>query len=162
MELVEIQSSPFPGKSIVPDGCRARFDRRLTRGETMESVRQSIYSALEGLKDWRLEYTTARVDCYTGRLLEMPDFHAGWVLDRQSAWVPKLQRGLQSAGLAADFYAVPFCTNGSYSAGEAKIPTVIFGPSTVKLAHVVDEYIEIEELLRGAEGFVGLAKELGG
>jgi acetylornithine deacetylase/succinyl-diaminopimelate desuccinylase-like protein len=42
----------------------------------------------------------------------------------------------------------------------AKIPTIVFGPSTVKLAHVVDEYIEIEELIRGAEGFIGLAKEL--
>ncbi len=160
MELVEIQSFPFPGKSIVPDSCRVRFDRRLTRGETMEGVQQSICDALATLIDWRFDYTTARVDTYTGKVLEMPDFHAGWAMDPDSEWLPKAQGGLQSAGLNAEFYAVPFCTNGSYSAGEAKIPTLIFGPSTVKLAHVIDEYIEIEELLRGARGFIGLAKEL--
>jgi acetylornithine deacetylase/succinyl-diaminopimelate desuccinylase-like protein len=158
MELVEIQSFPFPGKSIVPDGCGARFDRRLTRGETKESVLNSIRGALEGLRDWSVEYTTAHVDCYTGQELEMPDFHAGWAIDPKSEWLDKARRGLHAAGLAADFYAVPYCTNGSYSAGEAKIPTIVFGPSTIKLAHAIDEYIEIDELLRGAEGFVGLAK----
>ncbi len=161
MELVEIQSFPFPGKSIVPDGCQVRFDRRLTRGETMESVMGSLRGALAGLKDWQAEYTTAHVDCYTGKALEMPDFHAGWAMEPQNAWVQRAQRGLRAAGLPGDFYAVPFCTNGSYSAGQAKIPTVIFGPSTVRLAHVVDEYIEIDELLRGAAGFVGIAQEMG-
>jgi putative selenium metabolism hydrolase len=160
MELVEIQSLPFPGKSIVPDGCRAIFDRRLTRAETEESVLNSIRGALAGLKDWSVEYTTAHVDCYTGKALEKPDFHAGWAIDPKSEWLEKARRGLQAAGLPADFYAVPYCTNGSYSAGEAKLPTIVFGPSTIKLAHAIDEYIEIDELMRGAEGFVGLAKEL--
>jgi acetylornithine deacetylase/succinyl-diaminopimelate desuccinylase-like protein len=41
------------------------------------------------------------------------------------------------------------------------VPTIIYGPSTIKLAHAIDEYIETGELLRGAEGFVGLARELG-
>jgi putative selenium metabolism hydrolase len=160
MELVEIQSFPFPGKSIVPDGCRALFDRRLTRGETKDSVLNSIRGALEGLKDWSADYAPAHVDCYTGQRLETPDFHAGWAIDQRSEWLEKAKRGLHAAGLAADSYAVPFCTNGSYSAGEAKVPTIVFGPSTIELAHAIDEYIELEELLRGADGFVGLAKGL--
>lgn len=160
MELVEIQSFPFPGKSIVPDGCRARFDRRLTSGETGEGVLNSIRGALAGLKDWKVEFTTAHVKCYTGQELQMPDFHAGWAIDSKSEWLEKARRGLQAAGLEADFCAVPYCTNGSYTAGEAKIPTIVFGPSTIKLAHAIDEYIEIDELMRGAEGFVGLAKGL--
>ncbi len=160
MELVEIQSFPFPGKSIVPDGCRMRFDRRLTRDETMESVANSVKHALDGLRDWSFEYALARVDCYTGKTLQMPDFHAGWAMEPGSEIVQRGKAGLRSAGLAGDFYAVPYGTNGSYSAGEAKIPTVVFGPSTIKLAHAIDEYIEVEELLRGTEGFVGLARAL--
>lgn len=160
MELVEIQSLPFPGKSIVPDGCLARFDRRLTRGETKESVLDSIRQALTGLSNWSVEYTTAHADCYTGQQLEMPDFHAGWAIDLQSEWLAKAKRGLSAAGLAPDFYAVPYCTNGSYCATEARIPTLVFGPSTIKLAHAIDEYIEIQELMRGARGFVELAKAL--
>jgi putative selenium metabolism hydrolase len=160
MELVEIQSHPFPGKSIVPDGCRARFDRRLVRGETMDGVLDSLRVVLDGLKDWRVEFTTARVECYTGQVLAMPDFHAGWAIDQQSPWLLNAMDGLKAAGLEPDFYAVPYCTNGSYSAGAAKTPTIVFGPSTIKLAHAIDEYIEIEDLLRGTAGFVGLAQAL--
>ncbi|MGB8646032.1 MAG: YgeY family selenium metabolism-linked hydrolase [Anaerolineae bacterium] len=160
MELAEIQSFPFPGKSIVPDGCRARFDRRLMRGETMESVLDSFRRALVGLDGWSVEYTTARVDCYTGQALEQPDFFPAWALDQTSEWYRLAVRGLESAGLAPEHFVAPYCANGSYSAGVAGIPTLIFGPSTIKLAHAVDEYIEVEELLRGAAGFVGLAREL--
>ncbi len=160
MELAEIQSFPFPGKSIVPDLCRARFDRRLMRGETMESVLDSFRAALADLKDWSVEYTTARVDCYTGHVLELPDFFPAWALDQGSIWYDKAARGLKSAGLVPDHFVAPYCANGSYSAGQAGIPTMIFGPSTIRLAHAVDEYIEVPELLRGAEGFVGLAREL--
>ncbi len=160
MELAEIQSFPFPGKSIVPDGCRARFDRRLMRGETMESVLDSFRQALTGLKDWSVEYTTARVDCYTGKVLEQPDFFPAWALDQESDWYAKAVRGLESVGLLCGHFVAPYCTNGAYSAGVAGIPTIIFGPSTIRLAHAVDEYIEVADLMCGAEGFVGLARAL--
>ena len=42
--------------------------------------------------------------------------------------------------------------------GEAGIPTVGYGPGREKLAHIVDEYIEEEELYRtkrGIEGIIG-------
>jgi acetylornithine deacetylase/succinyl-diaminopimelate desuccinylase-like protein len=161
MELSEIQSFPFPGKSIVPDGCRARFDRRLTRGETAENVLESFRKALEGLDGWQVEFTTAHVDCFTGQVLEMPDFHPAWALDVESPWYSRARQGLAKAGLGGEHFIAPYCTNGSYSAGLAGIPTIIFGPSTIALAHAVDEYIEIEELLRGAAGFAGLAEQLG-
>ena len=161
MELAEIQSFPFPGKSIVPDGCRVLFDRRLVRGETMASVLESFRQALAGLDAWQIEFATAHVDCFTGKVLEMPDFHPGWAIDTAGDWYGRAARGLRTAGLEPAPFVAPYCTNGSYSAGRAGIPTIIFGPSTIELAHGIDEYIEVEELLRGAEGFVGLARELG-
>jgi acetylornithine deacetylase/succinyl-diaminopimelate desuccinylase-like protein len=38
---------------------------------------------------------------------------------------------------------------------------MIFGPSSGLLAHCVDEFIAIDELLCGAEGYWCLAQELG-
>jgi putative selenium metabolism hydrolase len=38
LELTDIKSSPYPGASVVPDYCRATYDRRLLVGETRESV----------------------------------------------------------------------------------------------------------------------------
>lgn len=40
-----------------------------------------------------------------------------------------------------------FCTNGSHYAGEAGIPCIGIGPGRENLAHTVDEYIELDELV---------------
>ncbi|MDR2137564.1 MAG: YgeY family selenium metabolism-linked hydrolase, partial [Synergistaceae bacterium] len=53
-----------------------------------------------------------------------------------------------------------FCTNGSYYAGKAGIPTVGYGGSMENLAHIVDEYIEIEQLVKACEGYCGIVKRL--
>ena len=38
LELTDIKSAPYPGASVVPNYCRATYDRRLLVGETKESV----------------------------------------------------------------------------------------------------------------------------
>ena len=50
-----------------------------------------------------------------------------------------------------------FCTNGSHAAVECGIPTIGFGPSVETLAHRVDEYIEIEQLLLSEKGYKNIA-----
>jgi acetylornithine deacetylase/succinyl-diaminopimelate desuccinylase-like protein len=40
------------------------------------------------------------------------------------------------------------------------IPTVAFGPSRESLAHVDDEYIEIDQLVAGCRGYYGIAAEV--
>jgi acetylornithine deacetylase/succinyl-diaminopimelate desuccinylase-like protein len=75
--------------------------------------------------------------------------------------VQKAKKGLLKAGNSAEYGTAKFCTNGSYSAGVAGVPTIIFGPSSGMLAHCQDEHIDIRELLEGAEGYWGLATELG-
>ena len=42
LELTDVKSSPYPGASVVPEYCRATYDRRLLVGETKESVFQPI------------------------------------------------------------------------------------------------------------------------
>lgn len=49
LELTDIKSSPYPGASVVPDYCRATYDRRLLVGETKESVIAPLESALAEL-----------------------------------------------------------------------------------------------------------------
>ncbi|EQJ38412.1 M20/M25/M40 family metallo-hydrolase, partial [Clostridioides difficile] len=53
-----------------------------------------------------------------------------------------------------------FCTNGSHYAGEAGIRTIGFGPSKENLAHTIDEYIELDQLFKGAEGYYGILKSV--
>ena len=82
-----------------------------------------------------------------------PDFHPAWITDRSSPLIEKSLMALQEGGLKAELYTANYCTNGSYTAGVAKIPTIIFGPSSVSLAHQNDEYIAIQDLLDGADGY---------
>lgn len=161
MELIDGISSPYPSQSTLPFNFRMHYDRRLLQEETIESVLDSIKTALEGLPDWKTGFLRIKSKTYTGKIIDELDFHPGWILDSASPWIKKAQAGLQMYGLEPQLFFAQYCTNGSQTAGVEKIPTMIFGPSSVSLAHHVDEYIEINELLRGFEGYTGLAKSLG-
>jgi acetylornithine deacetylase/succinyl-diaminopimelate desuccinylase-like protein len=81
-------------------------------------------------------------------------------VEPDSKWVEHGLAGLKMAGIPQVTYGTPYCTNGSGSAGERDIPTIIFGPGSVLVAHVTDEYIEIPDLVRSVSGFMGIAKSL--
>ena len=158
-ELVEIVSAPFPGNSIVPDGCRARVDCRLLVGETPESLLSRFTQALSpevevGL--WQVE-----VHLFTGQRLETPDFHQAWTISPESPLVKAGLRALESIGLPAETYVVPYCCNAS-AVTQAGAPTIVFGPGDIAQAHSVDEWVEINELTQAANGLKLLAQELMG
>jgi putative selenium metabolism hydrolase len=159
MELVEIVSSPFPGTSIVPDRCTVRWDRRLVRGETRTGVLDHIRDALDGITQVEVEYLDVSVPCYTGATLRSDDFHPAWVIAPDH---PLVRAALASAGPDAHTVAIPYCTNGSGSAGDGGIPSVIIGPGDPRQFHVVDEYIEVEQLRRGVEIYGAMIATLGG
>jgi putative selenium metabolism hydrolase len=159
-ELVEIISSPYPGTSMVPDGCRARFDRRLVRGETRDSVLAGFRDVVRDIDGVEVSYLQVTLPCYTGETIVMEDFHPAWVTPRDSELVKCAERALAAVGLPVDYFASRYCANGSASAGEMNIPTLIFGPSTPVVAHTIDEYIEIEQLVRGTEAYMALSVEI--
>jgi acetylornithine deacetylase/succinyl-diaminopimelate desuccinylase-like protein len=152
MELIEIISSPYPGECTVPFGCHLRFDRRLVSGETRDLIMKEIETALAGIDHWESGFQLDGFTTYTGVELVNEQFYPGWLIAPDSIWLQKAQRGMELAGLDPDPIVVPYCTNASFSAGVAGIPSMIFGPSTIELAHIVDEYIEIDELMRYYQG----------
>lgn len=159
-ELVEIVSSPYPGTSIVPDGCRIRIDRRLVQGETREGVLASYRDALRGIDGVDVKYLTVTLPCYTGAEIVAEDFHAAWVAPRDSDIVKRAERALASIDMPIDYFASRYCANGSASAGEMNIPTLIFGPSDPAVAHIVDESLDVEELIRGVEAYMAIGVEM--
>jgi putative selenium metabolism hydrolase len=161
MEPIQLISSPYPSASTIPYACQIVFDRRMVRGETRESVLALHQSALEGLEGSSMQIPEVSVECYTGRKISKQDFHPAWSVDPVSNWVQLAIQGLESAGIQPVTYGTPFCTNGSGSAGERGLPTIVFGPGSVHLAHVTDEYIEAAELVQSVKGFAGLAQALG-
>ncbi len=164
--LTDIKSSPYPGASVVPDYCKATFDRRLLVGETKESVLAPILKLIEELKkeDAELEvkasYAVGEERCFTGEVIQGERFFPGWLYDEEDEFVQAAYKGLKSAGINPEITHYSFCTNGSHYAGEKGIRTIGFGPSKENLAHTIDEYIEQEQLFKGAEGYYGILKSV--
>jgi len=166
LELTDIKSSPYPGASVVPDYCRATYDRRLLVGETKESVLLPLVKLLEQAKaeDPQLAaqvgFASGAEKCYTGAAIAGERFFPGWLYDEQDEFVQAALAGLRAAGLNPEITQYSFCTNGSHYAGEAGIKTIGFGPSRENLAHTIDEYIEVEQLLQAAAGYYGILKSV--
>jgi putative selenium metabolism hydrolase len=164
--LTDIKSSPYPGASVVPDYCKATFDRRLLTGETREGVLSPIESLLEELRkedselQVKVSYAIGRETCYTGETIEGERFFPGWLYDMEDEFVQAAYRGLNEAGINPEVTQYSFCTNGSHYAGEKGIRTIGFGPSKENLAHTIDEYIEQEQLFIGAKGYYGILKSV--
>lgn len=160
--LTDIISTPYPGASVVPSHCRATYDRRLLVGETPESVLQPFQAIIDRLTQTvpdfkaKVSYASGTETCYTGRTIEADRFFPGWCAKPEDDYVQKTLNGIQSAGVKTRIAYFPFCTNGSHYAGEAGIATIGFGPSYEHLAHVTDEYIEEDQLIKATEGYMGI------
>jgi putative selenium metabolism hydrolase len=162
LELTDIKSSPYPGLSVVPEYCRATYDRRLLVGETKEAVLEPIRELIAALEaddpDFKaaVSFAVGEAMCYTGNPIHAERFFPAWVYDTDDPFVQTAYRGLKDAGLDPEISHYAFCTNGSHYAGEAGIRTIGFGPSLESLAHVNDEYIEISQLLDACRGYYGI------
>ncbi|MCQ8213056.1 YgeY family selenium metabolism-linked hydrolase [Cetobacterium somerae] len=166
LELTDIKSSPYPGASVVPDYCRATYDRRLLVGETKEEVLAPIEDVLNKLMKEdpelkaKVSFAIGKETCYTGEIIEGERFFPGWLYSEDDEFVQKAYRGLKDVGLEPEITQYSFCTNGSHYAGEAKIKTIGFGPSKENLAHTIDEYIELDQLFKGIKGYYGILKSI--
>ena len=166
LELVDIKSSPYPGASVVPDYCKITYDRRLLVGETKESVLAPLEALIEEMKeenksfDAKVSYAIGKQKCWTGNIITGERFFPGWRYEESEEFIQDAYKGLKEVGLNPEITKYSFCTNGSHYAGEAKIKTIGFGPSRENLAHIIDEYIEIEQLVKAMNGYYGIAKML--
>ncbi len=166
LELTDIISKPYPGASVVPEGCRVTYDRRLLIDEKEEDVLAPLQRIIQEEKqknpklDAKVFFAEADDACYTGSPISAKRFAPGWLFPEDNWFVAAALRGLRSSGLNPEVSHYSFCTNGSYYAGKAGIPTIGFGGSLESLAHVIDEYIEIEELEKACAGYRGIIRSV--
>lgn len=166
LELTDIKSSPYPGASVVPEYCRATYDRRLLVGETKESVLKPLKELMDQLmaEDPQLKvkvsYAVGEEKCYTGNTITGERFFPGWLYERDADFVQKVYQELVKNDYTPEITQYNFCTNGSHYAGEAGIKTLGIGPSRENLAHTVNEYIEIEQLTKVTDCYYHVMKAL--
>ncbi len=161
VELIGIHTKPQKVDSIVPDFCRLSYDLRLLTEDTEDSVLTEFRKivAQVGIEaEVSIAYDTLVTT--DGRVEEVKSCPPAWKLNEQHPLVQSSLKALTAIGLAPIITRYDFCTNGSYSAGIAGIPTIGFGPGKESTAHTVDEHITLDELEKASEGYVAIAKEL--
>lgn len=168
--LVHLSTAPEDGVGAIPDRARAVFDRRLLAGETKEGVLAQLEEILEREAagdpslQWKLSVASSEDRCYTGIPIRGEHFAPAWVLEEDHPFLESAREGLEGMGLDPRVSWGPgFGTNGSFYGGQMHLPTIAFGPSSAGLAHVVDEYIELDQLFGACRGYYGIAAStLGG
>lgn len=161
LALTDIISDPYPGHSVIPAQCRATYDRRLLPGERAADVLRTILT-LPGLDDVDLDAVIAQGEhaAYTGRVIRHAKFYPAWRVPEAHTLVQRALTGLHRAGQTPQIGAYRFCTNATYSAGIAHVPTIGYGPACEGDAHVVDERLPIEDLLAAAHGYCALVEAI--
>lgn len=162
MCLTDIISEPYPAHSVVPSGCRATYERRLVPGETRDGVMAEMLGACEraGAADTKVELARAQLETWTGFPIDEVKWLPPWELAQEHEVVQTALGALVAAGIASQPAAYRFCTNASYTAGVAGIPTLGLGPGREEFAHVVDEHLEIDQLTMAYQGYRVLAEAL--
>ena len=148
-QVVTMIASPHT-PNTVPSWCEATIDRRLTPGETPDSVLTEIRRAVER-HGAIVEIPRQSIRTWTGVDLTGPAFFPGWLLAEDN---PLIHAGLLTyAALWGEPPPVDvwqFSTNASYSAGEAGIPSLGFGPMEEVWAHTPNDQVDVTKLLKAA------------
>jgi len=158
--ISEIRSTS-PSLCAVADGCTIHLDRRLTIGETEETV----VAEIEGLPSVQAADATVTVldyavPSYTGLTYPTRKYYPTWELPEDAAGTQAALAAHQNAFEAeAEVGFWVFSTNAVATAGMLGIPTIGFGPGHEKFAHAPNEQVEIEHLVRCSAFYTALVDE---
>lgn len=136
--------------NVVPPSCSIEIDRRLMPGETGAQAVAAVDELLNQLSG-RGVHARREAPFVETLPLDTPPDHP-LVTAMRAARKAVLGRDHQPIGL-------PYGSDASFFA-EARIPTIVFGPGDIAVAHTDDEWVEIEDVARAAEIIATLAVNL--
>jgi putative selenium metabolism hydrolase len=157
--ISEIRSTS-PSLCAVADSSTIHLDRRLTRGETLESAVAQI-EALEGVR--HAGATVSVLDyarpSYTGLVYTTKKYYPTWLLDETHPVVAAAARAAESAlGRAPVIGKWGFSTNGIATCGLFGVPTIGFGPGNEIHAHTPDDQCPVDHLTAAAAFYAGFPR----
>ncbi len=130
--------------SSYPDWCSLKLERRTVSGETGASVTREIEDILGRLRAADRELEVSLRPMFARPSYEISPIHE----------LPVALKG--AIGTDLDFVGMSFWTDAAVL-GSAGIPSVLFGPGGAGL-HSVEEYVEIQDVLRCRDALATLAR----
>ena len=143
--LIEGGSAP----NVVPDRCAVDIDRRILPGETDPAAVLAPFHELAA----DLQRTHPEVDIRA----EIREWTDAAEAPADSAVADALRQAVTAerghAPVDAGFTGI---TDARYYINDAAIPTVIFGPGSLSVAHTADESVAVEDLVQAARIYARL------
>ncbi len=140
--------------NAVPDECTLFIDRRMTFGETQESVIAQLEALIPAKHktDVTIEPLFYDEPSYTGFVFPVDKYFPAWAYDEDHPFVQAGQRTRQAIGLPdSPPGRWAFSTNGTYWAGKANIATIGFGPGDETVAHTTIDSVPLDEMVKATE-----------
>ena len=149
--------------NAVPDQFTIFLDRRITSNEPHDEVIAQIQGLIPDYQQGEVHVEELFYDqpSYTGFRFPVTKYYPAWLLEDAHPLVRAGQRALVELwGEEQPLGTWDFSTNGTYWAGKAGIPSIGLGPGDEKTAHMMDENVPLDEVVRAAEWYAWLPKVL--
>ncbi|WP_408011441.1 M20 family metallopeptidase [Pseudalkalibacillus sp. A8] len=137
--------------NVVPSLCEIEIDRRLLDGETEEVVMKQIENVLQNIAKIN------NIDYELENYLFLPATN----ISRDHLLVENLEevvRELYKKDAKVDVFGAT-CEAPFLSVYKG-IPTVICGPGSLEQAHIVDEYVEVQQVIDASNIFISLVLKI--
>jgi acetylornithine deacetylase/succinyl-diaminopimelate desuccinylase len=137
-----IQGGTAP--NIVAAECRLQVDRRVLPGQTREEALRSLTALIDAAGEF--DYDT-----------NILAFAEGSEIDPRHPFVATVQQAADHA----DIRGLYLGTDARFLRNQLNIPTVVYGPGSMTLAHNADEYVPVADLTTAARTFARLYATFG-
>ncbi|HNT73721.1 MAG TPA: YgeY family selenium metabolism-linked hydrolase [Anaerolineae bacterium] len=149
--------------NAVPDQFTIYLDRRITLSESHDEVIAQVRGLIPDYlqEEIRVEELFYDMPSYTGFVFPVTKYFPAWALDDAHPLVQAGQRALEALwGEVPPLGTWDFSTNGVYWAGKAGIPAIGLGPGDEKTAHMTNENVPLDDVVRAAEWYACLPQAI--
>lgn len=148
-QVITLIHSPHTPNSV-PEWCEAVIDRRTVPGETVESILHPLEQVINPL-GVSVNIPVQPVRSHTGLTLDDRAFFPAWLLEEDHPLVQAAQTSIKYLwGQTAAVHVWSFSTDGTYSAGQAGIPTLGFGPQEEQFVHTPLDQVNLQKVKKAA------------
>lgn len=135
--------------NIVPDRCTITVDRRLLPDESPEDAKAEIEQILRRLSERDPKLKTE---------MKVIISRSGAVTPEDSSIVQLSKAAAEEAlGRPVEVSGCPATSDMEVFVNRAGWPTVIMGPGRIGTAHIVDEYVDVDQVVAAAKIYISLA-----
>ncbi len=155
--------STAPSLCAVADSCTIHLDRRLTEGETRESVLKEVQQ-LPSVRASKAQVTIHEyeIKTYTGMPMKTDSYCPAWLMDLSDPLVrTAVETYEEQFGEKATVGVWQFSTNGIATKGLHGIPTIGFGPGAEEHAHTPKDQVKADDLVKAMAFYTAFVRRMG-